>query len=180
MVVGARGVPGTSRPVGATALEARDEAVEAHRGRPPRRSAQDHTATTAGAARGTVSAALAPKAIFELASGAQLEVVVVHVRRRGPIPAFTDQPQHEAAEWAEEFLAHYCPWGVDEVRLEVRIGRREEQILRAEESKVDLIALGWSQELAPGRAPVVRAVLERGHVLVLLGPVRLIARSAKL
>jgi hypothetical protein len=41
----------------------------------------------------------------------------------------------------------------------------------AQETGADLIALGWSRALAPDRAPVVRAVLERAHVPVLLFPV---------
>jgi hypothetical protein len=43
----------------------------------------------------------------------------------------------------------------------------------AEECRCDLLALGWSQELAPGRAPVVRGTLERSHVPVMLIPPRL-------
>ena len=89
------------------------------------------------------------------------------------IPPFTDQPQHEHSAWATEFVARYCPWGVGSVQLEVRIGRAEELVPRvAAESGCDLIALGWAQELAPGRAPVVRAALERSHRPVMLVPVR--------
>jgi hypothetical protein len=36
----------------------------------------------------------------------------------------------------------------------------------------DVIALGWTQQLVPGRAPVVRAALEGSHVPVMLVPVR--------
>jgi hypothetical protein len=58
------------------------------------------------------------------------------------------------------------------VRLELRIGRAEDLVPRvAEESRSDLIALGWARELAPGRAPVVRAALERSGLPVLLVPV---------
>lgn len=181
MVAGARGMPGTSRPVGGTALELVTRLSKPVVVVPPDAPPRTTLRRLLVPLDGTISAALTPKAIFELASGAQLEVVVVHVHDEDSVPAFTDQPQHEATAWAEEFLARYCPWGVDEVRLEIRVGRREDEILRAaEDSKVDLIALGWSQELAPGRAPVVRAVLERGHIPVLLAPVRAITRSAKL
>ena len=63
--------------------------------------------------------------------------------------------------------------GVGDVQLETRVGRRDEEIVRAtEELGVDLIALGWTQELGPDRASVVRAALERAHVPVLLVPVR--------
>ena len=55
--------------------------------------------------------------------------------------------------------------------MQVRLGRREEEILRAvNETEPDLVALGWAQELAAGRAPVVRELLERGRIPVLLVP----------
>ena len=122
---------------------------------------------------GTISTALAPMAVFELSEESELDVVVLHVHDEESIPAFSDQPQHETREWSREFLARYCPWGVGDVQLETRVGRRDEEIVRAtEELGVDLIALGWTQELGPDRASVVRAALERAHVPVLLVPVR--------
>jgi len=128
---------------------------------------------------GSLSASLTPTEILELAEDTELDVVAVHVHDESSIPAFGDQPQHETREWAREFVARYCPLGVGEVRLETRVGRRDEEILRAtEEVEADMIALGWSQELAPGRANVVRAALERAHVPVLLVPVRLDADAA--
>jgi hypothetical protein len=70
-------------------------------------------------------------------------------------------------------LRRYCPWGIGAVQLEVRVGRSEELVpLVAAEERVDLIALGWSQELAEGRAPVVRAALARGRTPVMLVPVQ--------
>ena len=48
----------------------------------------------------------------------------------------------------------------------------------AAECACDLIALGWSQELAQGRAPVVRATLARSRLPVLLVPVRVLGASA--
>src|SRR6266545_4020420 len=98
-----------------------------------------------------------PKALIELAQDASVEIVVLHVHDATTLPAFTDQPQHQARAWGEEFVARYCPWGVGNVRVELRVGRREEEILAAaSETESDLIALGWAQELATGRAPVVR------------------------
>lgn len=180
MVVGARGVPGTSRPVGSTALELVTSLSKPVVVVPPDAPLNRTIRRLLVPLDGTVSAALAPRTVFQLASGAELDVVVLHVHDQASVPAFTDQPQHEAPAWAEEFLARYCPSGLGEVRLETRIGRREEEILdAAERTNADLIALGWSQELAPGRAAVVKAVLERGHVPVLLIPVLSAASSAK-
>jgi len=59
------------------------------------------------------------------------------------------------------------------VRLETRVGRTDELVpLVAAECDCDLIALGWSRELGPGRARVVRSTLERSRVPVALIPVR--------
>ena len=176
LALGSRGAPAKARPVGATALEVLSALPKPVLVVPPERPPAGGIRRILVPLEGTVSTSLAPKAMFELAAEAELEVVVVDVHDEASIPAFTDQPQHESREWAREFLARYCPWGLEDVRLETRVGRRDEEILRAaEEVEADLIALGWSQELAAGRAPVVRSVLKRGRVPVLLVPVTIAA-----
>jgi nucleotide-binding universal stress UspA family protein len=171
MVVGSRGMPGRARPVGATALEVLAAVPKPLLVVPPETTPKP-LRTLLVPLEGTLSTSAAPEAIFEVSDGLELDVVVLHVHDEVSIPLFNDQRQHETREWAREFIARYCPWGVGDVRLETRVGRRDEEILRAaEEFEADLIALGWAQELAQGRAPVVRAVLERGHVPVLLVPV---------
>src|SRR5436309_6878213 len=91
---------------------------------------------------------------------------------------FTDQPQHEQGAWNEEFLRRYCPWGIGSVRVERRVGRCEEVVpLVAEQKAADIIVLGWAQELAPGRAGVVRAALARSSVPVMLVPVHVAAQA---
>jgi hypothetical protein len=58
------------------------------------------------------------------------------------------------------------------VRLETRLGSSHELVpLVAAETSADLIVLGWAQELAEGRASVVRAALSRGRAPVMLVPV---------
>ena len=124
---------------------------------------------------GTAATSLAPKGIIELAQDADLEIVVLHVHDVATLPSFTDQPQHQTRAWGDEFVARYCPWGIGKVRVELRVGRPEEEILAAAEgADAHVIALGWSQEIDWGRAPVVRELLERGRIPVLLVPVRLI------
>jgi hypothetical protein len=118
---------------------------------------------------GTRSTSLAPRSIVELAG--KIDVVALHVHEEDSIPAFTDQPQHEHAAWEQEFLARWCPWGIGSVQLESRVGRAADVVpVAAHECGCDLIALGWSRELEAGRAPVVRAALERSRVPVLLVP----------
>jgi nucleotide-binding universal stress UspA family protein len=110
---------------------------------------------------GTTSSSLAPRSIVELAADAEVDLIALHVNGT-----------HEDEQWTREFLGRFCPWGVGSVRLAQRMGSREELIpLVAEESQSDLIVLGWAQELSEGRAPVVRATLERSTMPVMLIPV---------
>ena len=92
-----------------------------------------------------------------LAAHRKLEVIVLHVHDEGSIPLFSDQRQHELESWADEFLRRHC-LNPELVRLETRIGTPSENVLQvADDTSADLIALGWSQDLGPGRAAVIRA-----------------------
>jgi nucleotide-binding universal stress UspA family protein len=172
LVLGTHGSPGDRRPLGSTAVAIATSVQKPVVVVPP-------DARTPGALRRVlipiergVSASLTPQAIIELAQGAELDVVVLHVHEPTALPAFTDQPQHEQSEWTREFVRRYCPWGIGAVRLEVRIGSADEVVPRfAEQERADIIAFGWAQELAEGRAPIIRATLSRGKVPVMLVPV---------
>jgi nucleotide-binding universal stress UspA family protein len=178
LVLGSRGLPYSRRRVGQTAFSVL-ESVEKTLAIVPPDARPDRLERVLVPLEGTVSTSLAPRRVIELAQEARFDVVLLHVHDVDSLPAFTDQPQHETAAWGEEFLARYCPWGVGDVRLEVRVGRPEDEVLRAaEQTGADLIALGWSRALAGGRAPIVRAVLERGRRPVLLVPVRRVRRTA--
>lgn len=110
---------------------------------------------------GTVSTSLAPRQTIQLARHAGLEIVIVHVIDVASVPMFTDQPHHEMAAWTSEFLARYCPCPPEDVRLETRVGEPSQQIVQvAHDIDADVIALGWAQELATGRAPIVNLALE--------------------
>lgn len=173
VVLGARGTPGGRRPLGSTALAVATSLAKPIVVVPPDARAPAAVGRILVPLEGSVSSSLAARAILELVPGADVEVVVLHVRDEASLPAFTDQPQHEEQAWAQEFLARYCPSGLRAVRLEVRVGRCEEVLPTvAEETGADLIALGWAQELAPDRAPVVRTALARVRVPVMLIPVR--------
>jgi nucleotide-binding universal stress UspA family protein len=175
LVIGARGTPTGRRPLGATATAvatalAKPVVVVPPDARPPASIRRILVPLEA-----SFPEAHAPAAIFEVADSATLDVVALHVLEADAIPFFTDQPQHEQPAWAQEFLARYCPSGLGSVRLETRVGRADELVPRvARECGCDLVALGWAQELAPGRAPVVQAALERSGMPVMLVPVRLV------
>lgn len=173
LALGARGSDTARRPLGSTAAGVASALEKPVLVVPPTAEQVTTFRRVLVPLEGTVSSSLAPRAIFELAGGAHLDAVALHVYDEASLPAFTDQPQHEQPAWEEEFLHRYCPWGIGSVRLETRIGRSGELIPQtAADRECDLIALGWSQELSPGRAPVVRETLERSSLPVLLVPVR--------
>jgi nucleotide-binding universal stress UspA family protein len=172
VVVGARGTPGGRRPLGGTALALATALEKPVVAVPPHSPPNETLRRILVPVEGSLSTSLIPRAILRLCSGSELEVVVLHVLEEESLPSFTDQPQHEREAWAREFLRRYCPWGIGRLQFETRVGEAEALVpLVAEEADVDLIALGWAQELAEGRAPVVRATLGRGRTPVLLVPV---------
>jgi nucleotide-binding universal stress UspA family protein len=111
------------------------------------------------------------KETIALAGDTAAEIVVLHAVHGALLPLFSDQPQHEQEAWRQEFLAR-CSAQPERVRLETRVGAPAELVPTvATETQADLIALAWSQNMARGRARVVRAVLDRSDVPVLLVPV---------
>jgi nucleotide-binding universal stress UspA family protein len=128
---------------------------------------------------GTSATAVALTRTVELARDSEVEVDVLHVQGEDSLPLFSDQPQHETESWAREFLARYCP-DVDLARLHLRVGWPGEHVVRvAHEMNADMIALGWAQDLSPGRAAVVREALERSEIPVLLVPVAVRGRAPR-
>ena len=173
LAIGARGTAAARRPLGSTAAAVATTLAKPVLVVPPDGLEAPVFRSVLVPLEGTVSSSLAPRSVFELAAGAEIDVVALHVYDQASMPSFTDQPQHEQRAWEHEFLQRYCPWGIAGVRLETRVGRTGEVIAQvAEECGCDVIALGWSQELAAGRAAVVRETLERSSHPLLLVPVR--------
>jgi nucleotide-binding universal stress UspA family protein len=178
LVVGARGSPLGQRPLGGTALAVATSLPKPLVVVPPEIRWPGQLRRVLVPLEGRETGSHTPRAIVELAQGEDLDVVVLHVLEEESLPRFTDQPQHEQTAQVEEFLRRYCPWGIGKVRLEVRVGRCDECVpVVAEEVDADIIALGWAQELEPGRAPVVRAALARGGIPVLLVPVNVLSEG---
>lgn len=172
LVLGARGLPTDPRPLGATAEAVATSLAKPVLVVPPDGVRPASIRRLLLPLEGTAATSQAPRVVLELAGETSLDVVVLHALGTEDIPPFTDQPQHELRAWATEFLARYFPAGVAGVRLETRVGRAEALVPQvAEEYGCDVIALGWAQELAPGRAPVVRAALQLSQRPVLLVPV---------
>ena len=174
LVVGTRSTPG-GRLLGTTATAVATALLKPVVVVPPEARAPGRLTRVLVPLEASLPAGRAPRTILELARDATIEVLALHVLEEDAIPSFTDQPQHEHTAWTHEFLARYCPWGVGTVRLETRVGRADEVVpLVADESVCDIVALGWARELAPGRASIVRATLERSRVPVMLVPVDLV------
>jgi nucleotide-binding universal stress UspA family protein len=177
LVVGTRGLP-VGREVGSTALEVITSVRRPVVVVPPDLRKTGPLKRVLVPLEGTPLTSLAPRELIRPAEDADVEILVLHVHDGASLPAFTDQPQHEAAAWREEFVARYCPWGIGNVTMHIRVGRIEDEIVTAAvELDADLVAIGWAQRLAAGRAPIVRELLERGRTPVLLIPLRLPSRS---
>lgn len=118
---------------------------------------------------GTPEAAGAVAEVVELFANAGLDLLVLHVFDASTTPPFWDQAAHARREWEQEFLARHC--AVPGARLALRSGTPDEQVVDvAAEEHVDLITLGWSQHLAPGRAQTVRRTIADASVPVMLVP----------
>jgi nucleotide-binding universal stress UspA family protein len=179
LVVGARGTPTAKRPLGSTAVAVATGVDKPLAVVPP----DAHVAPSVRRVLVPIEAAsrsLTPRAIVQIARGTGIDVVALHVFDETTLPAFTDQPQHENEPRTREFLRRYCPWGIDTVQLEIRVGHVHQLVAPvADETNADLIALGWSQQLGSGRARVVQATLEQAHVPVLLLPVDIADAAAE-
>ena len=109
---------------------------------------------------------------LELVNTSGIEVVILNVTDAASLPMFMDQEQWYTEGWAQEFLARYVSLLPEQVRLELRVGAPAEAVLGlVAEQGIDLIALGWKQDLAPGRARLPGHVLRGSTVPVLLLPV---------
>lgn len=106
--------------------------------------------------------------VHDLAS-VGVDVIAVHVFEPTSTPRFWDQPGHAAQGWATEFLSSWCDEA--DVDLHLRSGDVAGSILHvAAGEQADVIALSWSQDLAPDRARIVRDLLGRSDIPILLTP----------
>jgi nucleotide-binding universal stress UspA family protein len=173
LVIGARGLACDPRPLGSTATRVATRVSRPVVVVPPHAEPRTDFKRVLVPLEGTVASSLAPRSLIELAPGYQLDVVVLHILGPDSIPPFVDQPQHWHAAWAREFIARYCPFGIDDVDLRLRVGRPEQIVAEAaHEYGCDLIALAWSRNLAEGHARVVRSTLRHSALPVALIPVR--------
>ncbi len=135
---------------------------------PPEAEPCERLRTAVIAMEGTPAKARSLKAAIDLASGLDLELVVVHVDDEDSIPSFSDQTAHETEAYADEFLARYLP-GAPKARLELRIGVPADEIIGLCQSVgADVLAIGWPHTSDASRGAVAREILDRSHIPVLL------------
>lgn len=173
VVVGSRGLPSARHAVGHTALaliQALDKPVVVV---PP-------TATTEpGSLRralvpldGTASTAAAVEAFLRRVEiTPDFDVVALHVFEADAIPTFSDHAGHETAIWKSEFLHRWLPEHHRDVTIETRVGRAGEAVRAVVgDVRADFVVVAWKQDLSPGRAEVISALLADGDVPIVLIP----------
>jgi nucleotide-binding universal stress UspA family protein len=170
VVLGTRGSRGGPRPAGHVALEIAASVRKPVVIVPPQcgPSYRLRSVLVPMSAEPFTSSAL--EQTIDLAKESDIEVIVLHVHDMRSLPSFEDQPQHDVEAWAREFVARWVPvLDPEHVRIEQRVGIPSEEIVEAAGTMgADLVVLGWAQDLSPGRAAVVRAMLERVEVPVAL------------
>ena len=113
-----------------------------------------------------VSAQLRPLIAGYVSAG--FEVIALHVFQPDTVPRFLDGAE-DANVWREEFLAEHC--AELGIRLATCPGPTAESLLEvADREDVDIIAMGWRQDLSPHHAAVVRKVLTTADRPVALIP----------
>ena len=119
---------------------------------------------------GTTASANAVATALDLFPVPDNDIEVLHVFTPDTVPKFWDKPEHEPDLWGREFLQRHWP---GPAHLTLRSGNTATRVLEVcDATDAGLIALGWSQDLSPGRARTVKDVLTRSTVPVMLIPLR--------
>lgn len=171
VVLGARGVHGGPRPAGHAALEVITRVNKPVVVVAPDCSTRARIARVLIPLEGSDESSQAIADTIALARGRDIELLVLHVHAPETVPAFEDQPHHAVTAWEGEFVARFVSDPHAHVDVIQRVGVAADRIVTvAGDMKADLIALGWNQNLAPGRAQVVREALTHSTIPVLLVP----------
>ena len=125
------------------------------------------------------AAALEPAFALAARLGASADVLYVASpkqvgeRERGSMsaPRYVDQPQHEWPQWASELVDRLCASCGAEIPVRVYLRQGDigsEIALFAAEQRYDAVVLVLRSRLEPGRARVLRAVLDNTSCPILL------------
>lgn len=172
VVVGARGTPQGPRPCGHIALEVAEQVDKPVLVVPPD-GGRDPSAPIRRALvplEGTPESTAAVSEQLRGLAAAGVELTALHVFDADTVPRFWDQTGYAEESFAAEFASRWCTEPDVDIRL--RRGAPGAAVVDVADAEgIDVIALGWSQNLEPGRAGVVRAVLEHACIPILLVPV---------
>jgi nucleotide-binding universal stress UspA family protein len=170
VVMGCRNATDPGRPIGALAIELLERLSA-----PVTVVVPDCRLPLSGIQRvllpldGTAGSSAAAARALRLLHLEGTDVLALHVVSAESVPPFVDQPQHGYAQFAESFREANCAASVSELAIcHGDVG--DAVVLSAESEQVDLIVMGWAQELQAGRAEVVRMVLRAGGPPVVLLP----------
>jgi nucleotide-binding universal stress UspA family protein len=169
-VLGCRDQPAGPQPAGHVALAVIEEAAKPIVVVPPgsRPGVTGRIAKVLLPLDGSLESTAAVEPTVAVLAGSGLQVTVMHVFDPEHVPAFVDQPHHALQAWGHEFLARHANTDLD---LVLRSGPPGTRVLAlADDEEMDLIVLGWSQNLSPGRARMIRQLLCESHVPLLLVP----------
>lgn len=170
VVMGMRATPWGGRPVGSTArrvLQATDRPVLLV---PPQCSAPLSFDRWLIPLEGTQAEFDSLGDLIERAHRQGAAVTALHVQEEPELRSFAGAPPTDVHGWVRQFLARFCPHP-SLVTPRLRVGRPAERILGvARDVAADVIVVVWNRSLAPGRARVVRTLLEQSQVPVLLLP----------
>jgi nucleotide-binding universal stress UspA family protein len=135
---------------------------------PPEEPVRDNLKRVLFPLDGTQGASRAVRSMISSFRDGGAEVIILHVFDARTVPRFLDRAQ-DLEIWADEFLARHCTQ--PGVRLELRSGDPTNAILHlAEAENVDVVALGWRQDLSADRAQVARTILTEAKRPVALVP----------
>ena len=169
VVLGARGAHTGPRPAGHTALELITRVTKPVVVVPPDGEARAPIERILAPLEGSEPSSAAIAGMLARAEQHALDILIVHVHTPDAIPAFGDQPAHEAATWEREFAARFVALPRASVRIVQRVGGAAECVLaEATAARAGLIVLGWNRDLSPGHARIVRETLAHSPVPVAL------------
>jgi hypothetical protein len=178
IVLGGRGRPSGARPAGHVALEVITRVDKPVIVVPPDAVHPGRLERVLVPAEGQPEGRGRLGALLERLARSGLQLTALHVDDEASLPRYSDQTQHETEAFAREFAARNLPGSID-VELGLRVGHPATEVLAAsDEPTIDLVVVAWSRDLSPGRARIVRQLLERSRVPLLLFPAPRLTSSA--
>ncbi|MGZ6896287.1 MAG: universal stress protein [Acidimicrobiia bacterium] len=170
IVLGGRGRPGGARPAGHVAMEVITRVDKPVIVVPPDADHPARLERVLVPAEGLPDGPEALAPLLERLARSGLQLTALHVDDEASLPRYSDQTQHETEAFAREFATRNLPGSVD-VELSFRVGHPATEVLAAcDAPSIDMVVVAWSRDLSPGRARIVRQLLERSRIPVLLVP----------